>query len=456
MATASLGSAAPLPSFRHFRHLPRSITPLPLPTASNRTPMKTVSSAVQVNTAALLPLDKPLVRHYHHPSLEVFGGAQDSLLPALSSLERPYDPFPLIGWNGHVETIFAALFRSLPEVRYRRECLRMSDDGVVALDWVSGDLRRLPADSPILILLPGLAGGSGDRYVKHMLVRASSNGWRVVVFNSRGCADSPVVTAKFYSAGYTDDLREVVAQLAARYPEANLYAAGWSLGANILVRYLGQDSNTCPLSGAVSLCNPFDVVVADEEFSKGINCIYDKSLASALRKIFKKHALLFEDLDGDYNIPLTANCKSVREFHEGLTVATFGYQSVDDYYSNSNSSEYIKHVRTPLLCIQAANDPIAPYRSIPREDIKENPNCLMIITPKGGHLGWVAGAKAPRGSPWTDPVVMNFLSYLESGRSQPSDFPELESGRSNSSATSFMKVNGVQQCTEGSHHHQEV
>lgn len=41
---------------------------------------------------------------------------------------------------------------------------------------------------------PGLTGGSGDSYVRHLLARAQSKGWRVVVFNSRGCGDSPVTT----------------------------------------------------------------------------------------------------------------------------------------------------------------------------------------------------------------------------------------------------------------------
>lgn len=45
---------------------------------------------------------------------------------------------------------------------------------------------------------------------------------------------------QFYSASFLGDMREVVDHVGARYPEANLYAVGWSLGANILVRYLGQ------------------------------------------------------------------------------------------------------------------------------------------------------------------------------------------------------------------------
>ncbi|OMO79833.1 putative AB-hydrolase YheT [Corchorus capsularis] len=354
--------------------------------------------------------------HHHHPSLEVIGGARDRFHRALqTTLRVPYNHYPYIASNCHVETIFAAFFRSIPQVRFRRECLRVKDGGTVALDWVAGDHRRLPPDSPILILLPGLTGGSEDSYVRHMLIRARSKGWRVVVFNSRGCGESPVITPQFYSASFLGDTGEVVEHVAARYPEAKLYAVGWSLGANILVRYLGQESDTCRLSGAVSLCNPFNLVIADEDFHKGFNNIYDKALARALRKIFKKHAPLFEDMEGEFNIPLAANAKSVRDFDEGLTRVSFGFKSVDDYYSTSGSFKSIKDVQRPLLCIQAANDPIAPSRAIPREDIKENSNCLLIVTPKGGHLGWVAGSQAPRGAPWTDPVVMDFLEHLEKG-----------------------------------------
>ncbi|XP_008239230.1 PREDICTED: embryogenesis-associated protein EMB8 [Prunus mume] len=382
MARASLGySPPPLSYFRHVSNL------------HNYTRLA-ASSAFHVSSAA-----DPMA----HPSLETLGGALHPLLPPL---RLPTPP-----------TIFASFYRSTPDVRLRRECLRTTDNGAVSLDWVSRDDRLLPPDSPLLILLPGLTGGSDDSYVRHMLVRARSKGWRVVVFNSRGCGGSPVTTPQFYSASFLGDMREVVAHVGNRYPKANLYAVGWSLGANILVRYLGQESHACRLSGAVSLCNPFNLVIADEDFRKGFNIVYDKALASALSKIFKKHALLFEDMGGDFNIPLAANAKSVREFDDGLTRVSFGFKSVDDYYSNSSSSNSIKDVCIPLLCIQAGNDPIAPNRGIPREDIKDNPNCMLIVTPKGGHLGWVAGPEAPFGAPWTDPVVMDFLQHLERGKS---------------------------------------
>ncbi|GKB87630.1 embryogenesis-associated protein EMB8-like protein, partial [Tanacetum coccineum] len=204
---------------------------------------------------------------------------------------------------------------------------------------------------------------------------------------------------------------EAVVHISSRYPDANLYAAGWSLGANILVRYLGQEGKSCLLSGAVSLGNPFSLVIANSDFHKGFKRVYNKTLSASL------HAPLFEEIEGDYNIPAACNSKSIREFDESLTRVTFGFKSADDYYLKSSSADSIKHVCTPLLCIQAANDPISPTRAIPLEDIEENPNCMLIVTPKGGHLGWIAGDEAPFGAPWTDPVIMDFLEHLEKTKS---------------------------------------
>jgi pimeloyl-ACP methyl ester carboxylesterase len=244
------------------------------------------------------------------------GLLEGELVKSLSEVRKPYKPFPLLT-NRHVETIFAAFFRSLPNIKYRRECLRMADGGTVALDWPLLDI-----DNPVgatLILLPGLTGGSDDTYVRHLLRRACKHGWNVVVFNSRGCADSPVTTPQFYSASFTEDLRQVVKHVGTSFPTSRLYAAGWSLGANILVRYLGQEGEHCPLSGAVSLCNPFDLVAADIDFHKGFNNLYDKALARGLRKNIKKHAALFTNIGGEYNIPKATAAKSVRDFDDGLT-----------------------------------------------------------------------------------------------------------------------------------------
>ncbi|KAK3018822.1 hypothetical protein RJ639_003450, partial [Escallonia herrerae] len=307
-----------------------------------------------------------------HPSLEVTGGGRDSFLPALKTLTRPYHPFPLSGgiatWRPSSPPIFACAptSGSAASVSGSRTAAPSLSTGFRLITVT----RRLTLLSLFCSLeaehhMPGLTGGSGDTYVRHMLNKARDKGWRVVVFNSRGCGNSPVTTPQFYSASFTEDLREVVAHVSSRYPNGNLYAVGFSLGANILVRYLGQESHMCPLSGAVSLCNPLNLVIADEDFHKGFNNVYDKALAKFSRS--KRVGMHFFSKTWEVR---AANAKSVRVFDDGLTRVSFGFKSVDDCYSNSSSSDSIKHVSTPLLCIQAANDPIAPSRGIPHDDIK--------------------------------------------------------------------------------------
>lgn len=96
----------------------------------------------------------------------------------------------------------------------------------MALDWPLQveAAKEPPPGSPLLILLPGLTGGSHDPYVQHMIARAWQSGIRCVVFNSRGTSDSPVTTPQFYSACFTGDMRAVVKHVQAKHPDAQLLA----------------------------------------------------------------------------------------------------------------------------------------------------------------------------------------------------------------------------------------
>jgi hypothetical protein len=127
-----------------------SLTPISTlisPVRRHRPPHSSLQTAAATTTTTMPD------QHTPHPSLEIIGGARDLFLPAFNSLHRPYTPFPLLGNNCHVETIFASFFRATPDARLKRECLRTKDDGAVALDWVSGDHQILPPNSPVLILL---------------------------------------------------------------------------------------------------------------------------------------------------------------------------------------------------------------------------------------------------------------------------------------------------------------
>jgi len=341
-----------------------------------------------------------------------------AILAECPSLTQPYKVAPWLT-NPHVETIFAALLRRTPAVKYERELLRMEDGGTVAVDWLDGDVvQALPAEAPMLVLLPGLTGGSHDSYVAHMALAAAKEGIRPVVFNSRGTSDAPVTSPQFYSASYTGDMRRVLEYAMREYPAATVLAAGWSLGANILLCYLGEEGSRTPVRAAVSLCNPFDLVASDENFQKGFSRVYDKKLAKTLKGLLEKNQEVFisEGHRKGIDVAKAISSKSIRDFDEFLTTKSFDWDSVDDYYAGSCSADRIPDIKVPVLCVQADNDPIAPSHAIPFDRIKANENCILVTTPYGGHLGWTAGPSGVMGEPWTDTGVVEYLKVMASRR----------------------------------------
>jgi len=331
-------------------------------------------------------------------------------------LTAPYR-LPFLLNNGHVETIFAALFRRNPHITYEREIVKMPDGGSVALDsQIRDHAPELGADAPVLILLPGLTGGSGDTYVQHAVIHAKKAGIRAIVFNSRGTSDSPVTTAQFYSASFTGDMKCVVAHISSKYPSSRIFAAGWSLGANILTRYLGEEGDDTPIQAAAVMCNPFDLTVSDQNFTKGFNRIYDWNLAKALRRIYAKHHPLFlsavEKGLKAYQPERALGAKTIRDFDDAITRISFGWPSVDEYYAKSSSSLSIPHVKIPLLIVQAEDDPIAPAHAIPFQSLDDNPKCILVMTPTGGHLGWCT-SPGVLDAPWTDMALLEYFKACD-------------------------------------------
>lgn len=52
--------------------------------------------------------------------------------------------------------------------------------------------------------------------------------------------------------------------------------------------------------------------------------------------------------------------RTVAEFDELVTRRSLGFQSVDEYYLRASSSAALPHIHTPLLVLNARDDPLAP------------------------------------------------------------------------------------------------
>ncbi|KAI8096462.1 Alpha/Beta hydrolase protein [Halteromyces radiatus] len=337
------------------------------------------------------------------------------LLSNCPSLDDTYSPTPYL-FNGHLQTGYAAIFkRKSPHVIYERELLTLDDGGQLSLDWtVSQDRSFENTTTPILVVLHGLTGGSHESYIHGVLekVLQGPQPYRAVVMNARGCGLTEITTPQTYSAGYTQDIRAALLHIQQKLPVGTpMVGIGFSLGSNILVKYLGEEKENTPLQAAISVGNPFDFLICANILDGNYfnRMIYSNALAKKSNRVIGRHLtmlkkhpeLILEDV-------LTAN--TIRDFDRAYTSKMFGYTTVNNYYRDSSSASYIEHVRIPLVCINALDDPIALSVCIPWEEIKVNPYVLMMTTDYGGHLGWFQHFLSP--SRWIDQPLAEIISAL--------------------------------------------
>ncbi|KAG4053742.1 hypothetical protein PC123_g11114 [Phytophthora cactorum] len=246
-----------------------------------------------------------------------------------------------------------------------------------------------------VILLPGLTGGSPENYIRSTIAKLHELGWQCVVLNARGCANTPVTTAQLFCSAYTGDLRFVLQQLSEKYQftQDAFVGVGFSMGSNVLVKYLGEDGDQTPLTGAVSVGNPFDLTICSANFGGSLfnRMTYDKALNNNLRELFFNKcnaAKQFENYPG-VDLEAIKATRTVRDFDDRLTKYVFHYDTVDDYYNDAGSVKKLDGVRVPLLCINAEDDPISISSALPKDsEVEANPNIILCTTKSGGHLAF--------------------------------------------------------------------
>lgn len=184
-----------------------------------------------------------------------------------------------------------------------------------------------------------------------------------------------------------------------------MIGVAWSLGANVLVKSLGEQAEKSPFSLVFSISNPLDFLASSEYMKNGWiqRKLYSRGLVSGLLEYAKRHKDMFLKIKGiDYEKLLLS--KSVYEFDSRATTIAFGYDSVEDYYKAASSSQFLPKVRVPLLLINAPDDPIIPLSAIPF-DKSHNDNVVFMITQTGGHCGF----KDFRFCTWVDSVVVDII-----------------------------------------------
>ena len=322
-------------------------------------------------------------------------------------------------FEGSVSTILHHVARTPLAERpfrtaYARELVRTRDGGQIGLDWHRARDRaasELAATAPVVIVQHGLTGSSESTYVRHAVPRLLAAGFRVVVLVARGCGGVELRTPSGFTAHRTDDHRDAVEHVQRKYPRAPLFGVGYSLGAGLLLKYLGEEGAASPLRGAVAVSPSFDFHIKPAHFELWSRYRLVDGLKEWARK--NRERLAHPKLDFERVLASV----DVREFDTHAVVPVYGFSSVDEYYEASSAIRVAHDITTPTLALCAADDPVCSADGVPRLPEAFGPGLAVLVTRRGGHVGFASGFWGTES--FMDDVVEDFLKACREAEAAP-------------------------------------
>lgn len=330
----------------------------------------------------------------------------------MSSVDR----FKPLFWlrNAHAQTVFASKLRSSPALTVTPQRLELDDGDFLDLSWLPE--CGLAPSAPVLIVLHGLNGGLDSNYARGLLRQVATHGGRGLLLHFRG-ADKPNRLPRSYHSGETGDLARVIAHVQSRFPQAPLAAVGYSLGANVLLKYLGEQRLATPLTCAVAVSVPFDLAQCAEAINHGLSRVYRAHLLRGMRAVTRAK---FRRMQMPMPLPDLRRLHDFRSFDDAVTAPLNGFRDAADYYRQSSSGPYLKHIAVPTLIIQAADDPFLGRDIIPSLSALAA-SIQLQVSARGGHVGFVSGDRCGRPLYWLERRIPAWLAAYLPGFSSAED-----------------------------------
>lgn len=308
--------------------------------------------------------------------------------------------------SGHIHTIFPPLFRPRPHLEYQRQRVETSDGDFVDVDWHRRGRDRLA------VILHGLEGHSRRTYVLGMASAARAHGFDILAVNLRGCSGAPNRKLAAYHSGLTEDLHDVLRMVRARNRYASCVLIGFSLGANLVLKYLGEAPERVPAEvlGAVAISVPCDLEDSARSLARPGCRIYMRYLLDQLgRKVIEKDRLF----PGAVDIGALRSVRTFREFDDLFTAPWHGFRDALDYWRRSSCKQFLTAIDRPACIINAQDDPFLGPGCFPAWEAEVNPRLTLLTPSTGGHVGFV-GTGAGR-MYWSEWQTMRFLTSLGLG-----------------------------------------
>jgi predicted alpha/beta-fold hydrolase len=319
--------------------------------------------------------------------------------------------------NGHRMTVYTwarpRRFPSLPPSETRVFEVGRDARVTARCHWLPDRRAR-----PTLVLLHGLEGSADAHYMRGMADKACAAGINVVRLNQRNCGGSDHLSLGVYHSGLTADPAAVIRELVDGDGLRAVAVAGYSLGGNLALKLAGEFGATPPSEvcafGAVSPTLDLPACIAALE--RPSNWMYQQNFLVALKRRIRRKRQLFPHA---YSTAALRGIRTVRQFDDAYTAPMSGFRDAADYYDRASSLRVAHLIQVPTLVITAGDDPFVPVAPFRDPAVAGNPAIRLIVTPHGGHCGFLArrsNGSDPRGTRngcddgyWAESTVVRFV-----------------------------------------------
>ncbi|MEO8605307.1 MAG: alpha/beta fold hydrolase [bacterium] len=274
-------------------------------------------------------------------------------------------------------------------------------------DCLAALLQRPPGEprAPLAVLVHGLSGSEASPYMQVSTTALLAAGHPVLRLNLRGAGPSRPLCRFQYHAGRSVDLRDALAALDTPILAAGLVLVGYSLGGNMLLKFLAEYGTAFPIRAAASVSAPIDLAAAARRIVMARNRVYHWNLLRAMK---------IEALDGGAELTgaerrAVEAARTIVEFDDRFVAPRNGFVDAADYYARNSAEQFLPAISVPTLIVHALDDPWIPPDAYRRVDWSRAPSCHPLLARGGGHVGF--HARDDR-LPWHDRAIRAFLTTV--------------------------------------------
>lgn len=328
---------------------------------------------------------------------------------------KPFVPHPLFP-GPHAQTIVSS--KHFPRQRAFRDERALYESRLFEVEPGTSVLLKCRWQpqrhaAPTLLLLHGLEGSTDSLYVLGAAQKAYRRGFNVVGMNMRNCGGTEHLAATLYHSGMTEDIRRVVLEeLAGHEGLTEIFLAGFSMSGNMVLRLTGDYGADAPpsLKGVAAVSPSIDLDSCASALERRGNALYRWSFVSNLRDRVRRKGRLSP---GTYDTTALRRVRTIREFDEHFTAPHGGYRDASDYYARTSSRAVIGDIQVPTLIIHSADDPLIPTEPFLDASIVGNPEVLLVLTRRGGHVGFLSDRMEGEDRHWAENRLVEFFTYLK-------------------------------------------